>query len=216
LRRVIADAPLGGVQGRWLDLSGPTPYKWSTEVTRVVYEGKRDGTIEWGPAGKDLAVIPQALIRRGYAKALGEAVEAWKQDHDEASKVRTLEELIPDALALRDRMRDDHKRMFEALFAGKLAATQLVGQLTRETFANTLLIFEVFAAGIGRAEGRGYEVGRAREFERAFEDVRRLSEDFSRRWPLFDVQELEQARARIASGEGLTAEDIRRELDGPD
>lgn len=157
---------------------------------------------------------PKAIFCRGYVKALGEAVEAWKECHDEAMKVGSLEELIPDVLALRDMMRDTLKKDFERLFANKLNATQLLGQVARQINLHTLGIFDVFADGIRWAEQRGYEVGQAGDFEQAFQDVRRLSDDFDRRWPLFDPEELEEARAQAARGEFASDEEVWRELQG--
>lgn len=159
-------------------------------------------------------MIPKAIFCRGYVKALGEAVEAWRECHDEAMKVRSLEELIPNVLALRDMMSDMHKKDFERLFANKATATQMLGQMNRELNRSTLVIFEVFTEVIHWAEQRGHEVERARDFVQAFQDVRRLSDDFDRRWPLFDAEELEEARAQAARGEFASDEEIWSELQG--
>jgi hypothetical protein len=159
-------------------------------------------------------MLTRCIICRGHAKAIGEAVEAWGKGEDAAMEVRDLEDVLPACLALRDELRGLHKEAFDLLLSDRLRDTQAVGRLIQEAYVHALQAFRGVAEGVRWAGQKGYGVGRAPEFDEAARDVRGLSDDFSRRWPLFDPKGTQEGMGQAARGELASDEDVSREREG--
>lgn len=156
----------------------------------------------------------KSVICRGQARTIEDAVEAWRADHDDAMDVRDIEDVIPVCLTLSELLQEWQKEAWESLFSNRLSNLQEAGELLRKAYLHSLQAFEGVADCLRWTKQLGYEVDRIAEFQQAFETIRRLSEDFSQRWPVLDAASVETARAQIARGEFLSAEDIQRELHG--
>jgi hypothetical protein len=165
-----------------------------------------------GPAG--ITVKASAAICRGHVRTIEDAVEAWKQDHDDAMKVQDLEQMILVCLFLRNGLRQVHRQVFNHLFAGKVGKTQELGRVVRGLDASVLKSFQAVAEVVRWARENGLDVERAGDLDQAIEHVRRLSDDFGRRWPLFDTEQIKEGLAQAARGEFADDEDIQRALQG--
>ncbi len=156
----------------------------------------------------------RSIICRGQARTIEDAVEAWRTGHDGALEARDIEDVIPVCLTLCQLLQQWQKDAWEALFANRLRNVHSAGALLRKGYHHALQALEGVADGLRWAEQKGCEVARAADFRQAAEAVRRLHEDFCRRWPFLDRAAVEEARAQIGRGEFLSAEDIQRELHG--
>jgi hypothetical protein len=159
-------------------------------------------------------MFTRTAICRGHAKAIEQAVEAWGKGEGAAMEVRDLADVLPACLALRDELRALHEEAFDLLLSNRLRDTLAVGRLLQEAFADALYAFGGVAEGIRRAGRAGGGAGRAREFDEAARAVRGLSDDFSRRWPLFDPGGRQGGTGPATRGEFASDEDLSRGTEG--
>jgi hypothetical protein len=163
---------------------------------------------------KGTIVKTKSIICRGQARTIEDAVEAWKTDHADALEIHAIEDVIPVCLALGDLLQEWQKEAWESLFANQIGNLQAAGELLRKAYTHSLEALEDVADCLRWAERKGYEVDKMADFQQALEAVRRLNEDFCRRWPFLDRTAVEEARVQIGRGEFMSAEDIQRELHG--
>jgi hypothetical protein len=86
--------------------------------------------------------------------------------------------------------------------------------LLRKANQRTLELFDLVQQRIETAQAKGFEVDRAGDFANAAHEVHRIKDAFSKRWPMFDANEIKSARAEFAQGKYQAAEDILSELQG--
>lgn len=170
----------------------------------MLEESNREGSI----------VKTKSVICRGQARTIEDAVETWKADHEDAADVRAIEDVIPVCLTLCQLLQEWQKDVWESLFSNRLRNVHSTGELLRKGYHHALPALDGVADCLRWAEQKGYEVDKTAVFQQAAESVRRLHEDFTRRWPFLDRAAVEEARAQIGRGEFLSAEEIQRELHG--
>jgi hypothetical protein len=163
----------------------------------------------------------RAVICRGHARTVEEAVAVVKAAHEqavftEAAWAASVEALVAATVPLYELVRGWQRDAWQKLFSGKLAGVQATGEALRDAYARTFPPFSNAAAALAEVEAAGYAIEGADELRRAQEDLRRLQADFERRWPFFDAAELAEARGRAQRGEALSAEEFSRALLGDD
>jgi hypothetical protein len=157
-------------------------------------------------------VRTKSVICRGQARTIEDAVKAWKAEHDDAMEVRDIEDVVRVCVLLSELMQEWQAEAWECLFSGKLRSTQLAGGLLRKAYAHAAEAFEGVAEWVNWVRERGYKVEGARRFTEAVEAVRRLREDFVRRWPTLTASDLAEGSAQAARGEFMSPEELAREL----
>jgi hypothetical protein len=157
-------------------------------------------------------VKAKSVICRGRARAIEDAIDAWNLDHDNALSARDMEDVVGECLSTRDFLSQWHQTAWEHLFAGRLANIQQAGELLRSATGKLVHVFAAVQTCVKWMERKGYPVDKAVEFEAAARAVEGLLADLNRRWPFIDPQQVEEARAAFARGEGIPAEEILREL----
>src|SRR5665213_2742389 len=76
-----------------------------------------DSLSRWGKRSSTMKTL--AKMYRGQYRAVEDALEAWKSDHDEAMSVCDLEEVVRTCLRLNDSARELVRSAWELGFAGK-------------------------------------------------------------------------------------------------
>jgi hypothetical protein len=162
-----------------------------------------------------------AVICRGHARTVEEAAAELQAARDAESNASAAwagatGELANACLTLGNCLRDWQRRAWEGLFSGKLVAVQATGEALRDAYTRSLGVFAQVAEAVAVVEAAGHALANVEEFRRAHEGLRRRHADFTKRWPLFDLAELEEARERARRGEALSAEEFARALLGDD
>ncbi|SRR6266542_3861736 len=143
---------------------------------------------------------------KGQARAIREAAEAWKVDHEEAQSVLKFETSLDHPLATHQALGKFYRTVWEDLFGGQLSKPLETGALLREMFGLLAQAFEVLLDVVRAHEREGYVIARTGDVERAARDLRAWEADFVARWPRFDPDELKAALAEPA--EFVDAEEI--------
>jgi hypothetical protein len=162
------------------------------------------------------------IILRGNIRTMGEAVEAWKQAHDEAERVRQIEDIIPALNQMCAILREWRKDFWDSLFAGEFCSSDIdqCGGLLGWAYTATLDLLGQVGGSVRWATERGYTVDNAGILTQLQAEVERWISDHKRRCPFTNTPEMhravEQGRAQVARGEYVTPEDMRRELLGQD
>jgi hypothetical protein len=154
------------------------------------------------------------LFCKGEVRTIEDVIEAWKEEHHDTRTVRHLEDVIRKCADLNENFRAWHEELWQSASSGTLTNAYYEGETLMTWFDRSLRALASVQPWITWAENRGYVVDGAGEYHQAVEVVQRMREDFSKRWPFFDLQQVEEARAEIARDEYQTAEEILSELQG--
>jgi hypothetical protein len=147
---------------------------------------------------------------KGQARALRDAAEAWKQDHEEAQSVLKFEAFLDHPLATYQALGKFYRAVWDDLFSGRLAKPLRAGIYLREVFGQAALGFEDLLDVLHNHQQKGYSIARAGELEQAARDLRAWEADIAARWPRFDPDELRAALEGPA--EFVDPEEIYREF----
>jgi hypothetical protein len=154
--------------------------------------------------------MPKSTVIAEAAAAVRAATE--RAQFAEAELARITEEMIARCVDAGKYLHDWQQTAWSDLFSGKLIEVQETGRQLKDAYRETLGLFEKAASRLADSQGRDYTIEGAEEFQRLQKKIKRLAADFDKRWPLFDLTELQQAIERADKGEVLTAEEFRRAL----
>jgi len=162
-----------------------------------------------------------------------DAIEAWNLTHltnspwrdlkpgtessrqDEVGEtVKDIEAIIEASLQLHESLVAWQRESWEALRSGKLKKILAVGRSLEKAYQSNTDIFNAVGELINWAKQNGKEVGGARVFQERTADLRKLRDRFLAKWPFPKSEEMEQASAEIARGEGVELGEWIRELQG--
>jgi hypothetical protein len=155
-----------------------------------------------------------AKMYRGQYRAIEDAVETWKADHEEAMVVCDLEVVIRTGIWLNDRCRELVQGVFKAAFAGTIHAPEDLGKCILKLLKAGCEMWETVANGAQEAEDRGYRVEGVSKIADALAASKALAADFDSRWPFIRREEVEKGSKEIATGKFATGEELLRELQG--
>jgi hypothetical protein len=155
-----------------------------------------------------------AKMYRGQYRAVEDALETWKADHDEAMSVRDLEEVIRTCLGLNDSARRLVRSAWELGFAGKAQNPEEIGREVLPALKAGVVTWRSLAEGVEERAAQGYTVDSADRVPAALEEIRALAADFAARWPFVRKQEVERGAREIAAGKFTTGEELLREIHG--
>jgi hypothetical protein len=151
------------------------------------------------------------VLLAGQARALAEAIDAYRGAEDRAGAGQAQPLLAQAGLALAGGLASLQERLWARLFrAERTFNCQEAGLMLQGLYPQALEV-------LGRLDGLLTEEAGASagEFRQAHARLTTLHEEFRRDWPLFDPAELEEADRAIARGECVRVEDMLRELDDP-
>lgn len=154
-------------------------------------------------------------ICRGRVRAVEDAVETWKAEHDDQLEIREIEAIVKECTGIRELLQTWQKEAWSLLWKNQLANTQHTGELLQTAYARCLTVFVKVRGCIQWAKRSGYADNREVEFEEVMAEIQRLSQELTMRWPFIDPKQIEQSRAEIKHGAFQNAEGILRELQGP-
>ena len=155
-----------------------------------------------------------AKMYRGQYRAIEDAVESWKADHEEAMAVCDLEVVIRTGRWLNDRCRELVQCVFDAGFAGKIQDPEDLGKCIVKLLQAGRDMWETLANGTKEATNRGYTVDGASKVADSLASVKTLATEFEFRWPFSRQEEIDRGSKEIATGKFTTGEELLRELQG--
>lgn len=152
----------------------------------------------------------------GQARAIEDAVEAWKADHADAMRVRELEEVVGEAAHIARQLLASQEALWANLFDAQLRAPLAIGRAGTEVYRRVRQAFDQLGAAVSKAVADGYAVEGAEAFAQANRRFEAMRLDFEKRWPSFDVAELALGIEQAKRGEAVDAKEVLRELLGSD
>jgi hypothetical protein len=155
-----------------------------------------------------------AKMYRGQYRAVEDALETWKADHDEATSVWDLEELIRTCLGLNASARELVHAVWELGFSGKAHNPEEIGRDVLPVLKAGVVTWKSLAEGVEERVAQGYTVESADRIPAALEEIQTLAADFAARWPFVRKEDIEQGAKEIAAGKFVTGEELLRELHG--
>lgn len=157
-----------------------------------------------------------AKMYRGQYRAVEDALETWKDDHDEAMSVRDLEEVIRTCLGLNASARDLVRAVWELGFSGKAHNSEEIGRDVLLVLKAGVVTWESLAKSVEERVAQGYAVEGADRAPPALAEIQSLAADFAARWPFIRVEDIEEGARQIAAGEFVTGEELLREMHSED
>jgi hypothetical protein len=177
-------------------------------------------------------MVIKNIIYRGQARAVEDAVEAWKLTHlakapwrdltagagsssgqDEvAETVKDVEAIVDASLQLHESLVAWQKESWEAIRSGREKRILALGNSLEKAYQANTDIFKAVSELLDWAKQNGYDVASARLFHERVADLRKLRDRFVAKWPFPKIEEMEEAIAQIARGEGIELEELIREL----
>jgi hypothetical protein len=128
-------------------------------------------------------VRTQNAIGRGRVRAIEDAVETWRFDHDDALAVRDVEDVVRECLGMREFLRSWQNQAWAYMLANRLANIQETGEELRTELNRMLEIFPKVLAAIRWAKAKGYVFELEDQVEAAVADVKKMSQDLAfSRW----------------------------------
>jgi len=155
-----------------------------------------------------------AKMYRGQYRAVEDALEAWKSDHDEAMSVCDLEEVVRTCLRLNDSARELVRSAWELGFAGKALDSEGIGKDVLQALKAGVVTWNSLAESVEGRVAQGYTVESADGISSALAEIQALAANFAARWPFARKEEIEQGAREIAAGKFVTGEELLRELQG--
>lgn len=154
----------------------------------------------------------RAKMYRGQYRAVEDALESWKVDHEEAMGVCDLEEVIRVCLQVQSAVAEMVKLMWKKGFSGEIRDPEEVGQYVRKALDAGVLAWSAIREGAEECAAAGYDVEGANGIPAALAEVTAARDDFARRWPFFRRGGMERGAKEIAEGRFITGEELLREL----
>jgi hypothetical protein len=154
----------------------------------------------------------KGMICEARLHGISTAAGLWKRDHQEAMKVRDVEDLVRECLGAHDLLTDLYQEAWHLLLHNELTDVQAEGRFLELLLHRAERTWITIQERIHWAQGQGYSIDRSAELDQAIESGQRMSRTVSQRWPFIDPQQIEQARAELTRGEFQTVEEILGEL----
>jgi hypothetical protein len=155
-----------------------------------------------------------ARMYRGQYRAVGEALETWKADHDEAMAVHDLEEIIRTCLGLHDRTRELVRAAWDLGFAGNVGDPDGLGRCVLKALEAGVEAWGGLQESVEITAAAGYAVDGAGRVPAALAEARVLAADFAARWPFARKEDIERGEMEIKAGKFVAGEGLLRELQG--
>jgi len=153
-----------------------------------------------------------AKMYRGQYRAVEDALETWKADHDEAMSVCDLEEVIRTCLRLNASARDLVRSAWEFGYSGKALNSEEIGSCVLQVLKAGAVTWKSLAESVEERVAQGYTVEGADGIPAALAETRTLAADFAARWPFARQEDIEAGAREIAEGNFITGEELLREL----
>lgn len=154
------------------------------------------------------------IICRAHIQAVTDVLKSWKKDHDEAMKVRDLEDLIRLCLAFCEEEDQLVTEALETLASDKTMTVRRHGFMIQATLDAAVQAVEAVTMRVEHYKRQGYSVDNEETLREVARKTRQRQVAFLGQWPFFTLEELEESSAVIERGEFVTGEDLLRELQG--
>ena len=157
-----------------------------------------------------------AKMYRGQYRAVEDALDAWKADHDEAMSVRDLEEVVRTCLALNASARELVRSAWEIGYSGKALNSEEIGKDVLQVLKAGVVTWKSLAESVEERVAQGYAVESADGIPAALAEFQARAAEFAARWPFARKEDIEGGAREIAEGKFVTGEELLRELHGED
>jgi hypothetical protein len=116
-------------------------------------------------------------ILKQQGRVIRQEIEAWKLDHDEAMKVRDLQDLIQACLLERDKDNSFIRLILDKSHMLSPEGLDKINDLIQECCDDALATLDKLSEAVQLAEAKGLPVEHATSIAKAAEDYRRWKED---------------------------------------
>jgi hypothetical protein len=154
----------------------------------------------------------RAKMYRGQYRAVEEALESWKVDHEEAMGVCDLEELIPFLASITPPVLELVGYFWDRGFSGAIGDPDAMGQVVLDALEAGVEAWSAAQGGVRECTAAGYVVEGTDKIPAALAEITAARDDFARRWPFSRKEDVERGAREIAAGRFVTGEEILREL----
>jgi hypothetical protein len=151
-----------------------------------------------------MSLAMQRFVKR--SDLVGELVEHWQAEHDEAMQASDVEELCGECVALAVLCRHAWEQVKTALFSGAIADTEATGRMVQAALDKSLEVLNRVAKLAADATRRGYEIPSKPDLERAVDTIAEIRSKLLNKWPFIDYKKLTRARAEYERGDYVTIE----------
>ncbi len=158
----------------------------------------------------------QNTLWHGQARAINDAFEQWRQDHDKAMSVLDFEAVLHHTLEAIRELARFFESCWENLFSGKLRDLMSTGETLPEICTCLLGALECARQEAIEIRALGYSVARGDEIPEAIAGLVRARDRFRKHWPRFDQGSLARGLEQAERGEFVAEEELRHELQDQD
>lgn len=157
-------------------------------------------------------MLARSIADRRKAQGIGEAADAWKEEHEKALAVRDIEEVLVmcDELVLGAQNLQD--RAFADLFANPKMPVARFATVHLAFIEQAKMTFARVGQAIGEAQAAGFQVQGQDRLERSLARLEAVEAEFLRGWPLLPAGEIQKGAEQIHQGQCTSAEELFREL----
>ncbi len=150
----------------------------------------------------------RGILARGQARALREAAETWKIDHQAAMAVRDLEDLVAEGISMAESYSVWRERCLVDLYSRRLPDVIPTGEALHDAGTDLSTGMATVEDCIQLAESIGYQIDQAEAFRKARKRLDSLLVDLADAWPQFDLAEIQRNEAQIEAGHSVALEDL--------
>ncbi len=151
---------------------------------------------------------------RAQFRAIEDAVESWKADHDEAMGVCELEEVIRACQGLHRWTVEFVGEKWNAGFSGKVRNPDEEGRWVLSVLKAGIRAWKSCGEEASECAALGYVVDGADRIPGLLAELKKLADDFKSRWPFMRKVDIERGKKELAAGDFITGEDLSCELQG--
>lgn len=155
-----------------------------------------------------------SVLWRGQSRSVVEAVEAWKQSHDEAMQVRDLEQVVRFSIFMGQAFLGVARASWESLFEGKLHPVVECGEHLLKGHEYMLEALRVAREVVEDAEKDGYDVEGSGEVAETITALEASLAKLRNKWPRFNQESLARGLDQAERGEFVPFEELRRGVQG--
>jgi hypothetical protein len=139
-------------------------------------------------------------------------VEPRRPDETDDRFVAEITEIVPAMFRLSKSLQYVQDVTRKAALEGRIKTIQATGEGVDSLLDAAVRLCEVLQARCHKAIAAGHEIEPLPDLARITDDIRRMREDWIRKWPFVDSAMLERSAVEYAEGKFQTAKDALHEL----
>jgi hypothetical protein len=143
----------------------------------------------------------KGTIYRGRVRTVEDAIDLWKQRHDDAMAVRDIEDIIDESCAALDMFVSWQNEAWECLKTGKITRVLDVGERFVQGYDVGEKLIGAVKNCIELAIEKEYAVDNSSKFTLCAKKFEKLHKEFLAKWPFPKTDDMDAGISAIASGD---------------